>query len=304
MNKEICFFKDIVKRYNIHEIADYINWIYFFHAWSFPMEFASVAKIHECCSCRKQWVDAFEEKDRCKASEAIKLYDAACLMLSELESKYSVRALFRLYDACSDGDDLICGGVRVPMLRQQKAGADGYCLCLSDYVPPAEMNLNKYVGIFVASADEALETLYEDDVFNKLLVRTLADRLAEAATECLHEEVRKSIWGYAPDEKLSMDSIHREEFQGIRPAVGYPCLPDVSLNFILNELLDFSRIGVSLTETGMMRPHASVCGLMFDHPKARYFSVGNIGEDQLADYAQRRGMDIEEMRTYLARNLE
>lgn len=305
MNNATSFFcKDVIKRYDIHEIADYINWTYFFHAWAFPAEFASAAKVHDCCSCRSQWINAFEEKEQHKAAEALNLYDAARSLLCELDGKYSVKALFRLCEACSDGDDLIVSGVRMPMLRQQCAGADGYCLCLSDFVPPAELNLEAYLGVFLASADSDLETLYEDDVYKKLLVRTLADRLAEAAAECLHEEVRKKIWGYAPDENLSMDAIFKEEFRGIRPAVGYPCLPDISLNFILNELLDFSRIGVELTERGMMRPHASVSGLMFDHPASRYFSVGRIGEDQLVDYACRRGMDTENMRAYLARNLE
>ena len=115
----------------------------------------------------------------------------------------------------------------------------------------------------------------------------------------MHEEVRKTIWGYAPDESLTISELHQEKFQGIRPAVGYPCLPDISINFLLDELVDFKSIGVALTEHGMMRPHASVSGLMLSLPQARYFSVGKIDEEQLHDYARRRNMPIEELKKYI-----
>ena len=129
-----------------------------------------------------------------------------------------------------------------------------------------------------------------------MLVQTLADRLAEATAEKLHEDIRKTTWGYAPNENLSVKDLHNEKYQGIRPAVGYPSLPDQSVNFVLNDLLDMKQIGISLTENGMMKPHASVSGLMFAHPASCYFSIGKIGEDQLTDYANRRGMNIEEMK--------
>jgi cobalamin-dependent methionine synthase I len=134
-------------------------------------------------------------------------------------------------------------------------------------------------------------------------VQTLADRLAEATAVRLHEQVRKEFWGYAPNEKLSIRQLHNEEFQGIRPAVGYPSLPDQSVNFILDELLDMAQIGINLTENGMMMPHASVSGLMLAHPASRYFSVGKIDEEQLKDYASRRGMPVEEMRRFLGANI-
>jgi cobalamin-dependent methionine synthase I len=132
-----------------------------------------------------------------------------------------------------------------------------------------------------------------------MLAQTLADRLAEATTERLHQEVRTMLWGYAPDEQLSIPDLLLERFQGIRPAVGYPSLPDQSINFVIEDLLDFKEIGITLTEHGMMRPHASVSGLMLGHPAAQYFSIGRIGEDQLADYAARRGKTVEEMKKYL-----
>lgn len=130
-----------------------------------------------------------------------------------------------------------------------------------------------------------MEGLYQQDPYKHLLVQTLSDRLAEAATEKMHEYVRKEAWGYAKDESLSMSDLLVEKYQGIRPAVGYPSLPDQSINFLLDELLDMKQIGITLTENGAMYPHASVCGLMFAHPASEYFSVGKIGEDQLEDYA-------------------
>ena len=115
----------------------------------------------------------------------------------------------------------------------------------------------------------------------------------------MHLEVRKRIWGYVPDEQLTMEELHTEKFQGIRPAVGYPSLPDTSLNFVLDSILRFSDIGIRLTESGAMKPHASVSGMMFSHPKARYFSIGKIGEDQLADYAKRRGIPLQLMKKFI-----
>jgi IS30 family transposase len=125
----------------------------------------------------------------------------------------------------------------------------------------------------------------------------------KAHAERMHEEVRKHYWGYAPDEQLTMQELHVEKFQGIRPAVGYPSLPDTSLNFVIDELIGMRQIGIRLTESGAMKPHASVSGLMIAHPQARYFMLGKIGEDQLADYARRRGLPVEMMRKFLGSNL-
>ena len=148
-----------------------------------------------------------------------------------------------------------------------------------------------------------MEKRYADDPYMRMLAQTLADRLAEATAERLHEQVRKEFWGYAPEEQLSIPEMLAERFQGIRPAVGYPSLPDTSLNFIIDRLLDMQGIGIRLTEHGAMRPHASVSGLMISHPQARYFNLGKIGDDQLADYADRRGIPVEMMRKFLASNL-
>jgi cobalamin-dependent methionine synthase I len=149
-----------------------------------------------------------------------------------------------------------------------------------------------------------MEVDFNTDPYQKMMAQLLADRLAEAAAERMHEQVRKTYWGYAPDEHLSMADLHAERFQGIRPAVGYPSLPDTSLNFLIDSLLQMQQIGIRLTESGAMRPHASVSGLMLSHPQARYFSLGPIGEDQLADYARRRGIPITMMRKFLGGNIQ
>ena len=136
-----------------------------------------------------------------------------------------------------------------------------------------------------------------------MLSQTLADRLAEATAEKFHQDVRKKYWGYAADEQLTIKDLLAERYQGIRPAVGYPSIPDTSMNFLLYELLDMKGIGINLTESGMMAPHASVSGFMFAHPQSRYFDLGKIDDDQLEDYARRRNKPVEELRKYLTSSL-
>ena len=295
---------DKVLTYTIHDVTPYINWIYFFHAWGFQPRFAAIADIHGCDACRASWLTTFSEDDRAKAAEAMQLLKEANRMLNQLDETYHVHTIFRLCKANADGDNLLLDGTRFPLLRQQIPHPDGSpFLCLSDFVRPLASGTPDTVGIFAASCDGEVELLYEDDPYKRMLVQTLADRLAEAATEKMHEYVRKVAWGYAKDENLSIPELLKEKFQGIRPAVGYPSLPDQSVNFLLNELLHMQQIGITLTENGAMRPHATVCGLMLAHPAARYFAVGKIGNDQLEDYERRRGMPINEVKKFLAANL-
>jgi cobalamin-dependent methionine synthase I len=235
----------------------------------------------------------------------MQLFKEANRMLNELDTAYQTHGVVNIMDANADGDDLLLNSKRFPLLRQQtaKLKEDDPFLCLSDFVRPLSSGITDKIGAFATTVDAEMERLYAEDDYKRMLVQTLSDRLAEATAEKLHEDVRKKLWGYAPDENLSVKDLHNEKYQGIRPAVGYPSLPDQSVNFLLDELLDMKQIGISLTENGMMKPHASVCGLMFAHPASRYFSIGKIGEDQLADYAARRGMSIEETKKFLAANL-
>ena len=269
--------------YSISELVPYINWVYYFYAWQVKDE---------------------AEKQRMQREALTKL--------QELDNKYKVYAVFELFDAHSEDDDIViyrsmmcqeCGvkhPVRVasiPCLRQQQ-GNPPY-LCLADFILPLSRGESGKIGLFATTVDIGLETDFDDDVYQKMMVQLLADRLAEAAAEVLHLQVRKEIWGYAKDEDLSIPDLLIERFQGIRPAVGYPSLPDTSLNFVLDEILDMKQIGIRLTESGAMKPHASVSGMMIANPKAKYFSIGKIGEDQLHDYARRRGIPAEVLRKWL-----
>jgi cobalamin-dependent methionine synthase I len=290
--------------YRLHDVTDYINWIYFFHAWKFEPRFASIAQVHGCDVCKASWLNTFPQEEVNKATEAMQLFKEAGRMLQLLDRDYQTHAKVRLCEANGDGDDLLLDGVRLPLLRQQiEKQEDMPFLCLSDFVRPLSSGIQDTVGVFCATVDTEMESLFEHDDYKRMLVQTLCDRLAEATVEKFHEEVRHSFWGYAPDEHLSVADLLLEKFQGIRPAVGYPSLPDISVNFVLDRLLDYHSIGISLTENGMMKPHASVSGLMFAHPSARYFAVGKIGEDQLESYAKRRCMDVGEIRKFLASNL-
>ena len=291
--------------YNIHDLAEYINWIYFFHAWGFQPRYAGIADIHGCDACRAGWLASFPEGERAKAAEAMQLHKEANRMLNKLDANFKVFAIYRLMEANADGDDLLLEGKRFPLLRQQtRIKPENPFLCLSDFVRPLESGIKDMVGAFATTIDPNMESLFKEDDYKLMLVKTLAERLAEAAAEKVHEDIRKKVWGYAPDENLTKKELLNEEYQGIRPAVGYPSLPDISVSFLLDELLDMKQIGIRLTENGMMQPHASVCGLMFAHPAAHYFSVGKIGADQLEDYAKRRELPVEVIRKYLAANLQ
>ncbi len=291
--------------YKVHEVSPYINWIYFFHAWGFQPRFAGIANIHGCDACRASWLASFATDDIPKASEAMQLFKEANRVLAQLDENTTIQCIFRLCPANADGDNLIIDNTVFPLLRQQTPHPDGSpFLCLSDFIRPLSSGKADTIGLFASSISEDTEGYYKDDPYKYLLAQTLTDRLAEAATEKMHEYVRKVAWGYAPDESLSIPDLLVEKYQGIRPAVGYPSLPDQSVNFLLDELLDMKQIGITLTENGAMHPHASVCGIMMAHPQSHYFAVGKIGEDQLEDYARRRGKSVEEMRKFLAANLK
>lgn len=289
--------------YRIHELTDYINWSYFFHAWGFAHRFSTIAETHHCSACHRQWIESFPEDERRQAIEAKKLFEDAWHLLHETDDVFQTHALCALCSANSDEDDIIIEGIRFPMLRQQEENSS--FLCLSDFVRPLSSGTSDQVGIFAASVDESKAYTIPkfNESYSRLLLQTLSDRLAEATAEKMHEEVRKTFWGYAPCENYTPKELHSEPFQGIRPAVGYPSLPDQSINFLLNRLLNMQDIGVNLTEHGAMHPHASVCGFMFAHPQSRYFSIGHISSEQLADYARRRGMTIEETGKYLRKIL-
>lgn len=295
----------MIRHYDINDVRPYINWVYFFHAWGFAPQYASIADIHGCDACKAMWLISFPESERGKAAEAMQLFKEANRMMDILNQIGKTHALFRLMKANSTDNDIWLEETRLPLLRQQttKENSEEPYLCLSDFVRPKDSGTSDQVGIFATTVDLPTLLVEEDDKYQQLLKQTLADRLAEATAEKAHEEVRKKIWGYAPDEDLTIKQLHQEKYQGMRPAVGYPSLPDLSINFLLDELLDMKQIGITLTENGMMRPHASVSGLMLAHPACRHFSVGKIDEAQLKNYALRRGMPLETMKKFLIANI-
>lgn len=291
------------RHYPVHEVRPYINWLYFFHAWGFPVRFSAISQIHACPSCRQAWVNGFTSEERSRAIEAMKLYDDACRMLDSWgNAPLYTHSRVRLLEANGNGEDIVLTGLgtSIPLLRQQHPAEEGPCLCLADFVRPLESGKGDRIGLFVCTADQGFVTGNLDD-YQSLLRQTLADRLAEATAELAHQITRREWWGYATDENLCIRELFEERYQGKRPAVGYPSLPDQSLCFLLSDLLDFPSLGVTLTESGAMVPHASTCGLMLSHPATRHFSVGPVGDDQLQDYARRRGMDVEQLRRFLGR---
>lgn len=264
--------------YTVAQLRPYINWIYFYHAWGLAGQPQTEKELMR------------QEADR---------------MLDLFDARFKTHAVFGIFKANSDGDDLLLDNVRIPMLRQQHPAREGEPnLCLADFVRPRSSGIPDRVGAFATTVDSAMEHDFIADDYRRMLSQTLADRLAEATAELVHLQVRRTYWGYAPDENLTIQQLLREDFQGIRPAIGYPSLPDTSVNFLLDQLLDMKQIGIRLTESGAMKPHASVSGLMFAHPKAHYFDLGKIGEDQLRDYAHRRHIPLELARRFLAVRLQ
>lgn len=261
--------------FNISQVAPLIDWSYFLHAWG---------------------IAAGKESPQAKEIMA----DARA-MLAKISDRYCTRAIFALCDAKADNDNIIVEGTTIPLLRQQHSKEGAFNLCLSDFVSPYGDN----IGLFATSVESGFGNEFIGDDYQNLIAQTLADRLAEATATLLHKMVRteKELWGYSPDEKLSTDELLAEKNQGIRPAVGYPSLPDQSIIFIIDSLLQLSDAGIILTPNGAMTPHASVCGVMIAHPAAQYFTVGKIDSEQLNDYAIRRGLPPCEIKKFLAKNI-
>jgi len=272
-------------------------------------KYDGIESVHDCESCKKSWLYQFPLADRPKAEEALKLFKDAREMLRQMldEKIVSVHASFGIFPAYAIDDDICIENegktITLPMLRQQHASTDGFCYSLADFVAPK----NDYVGAFATTIQgvEAFAESFEkdDDVYHSILAKTLSDRLAEAAAEWIHYKVRREYWGYAKDENLTIKEMLKTQYSGIRPAVGYPSLPDQSIIFELEPLLKFKEIGIELTENGAMFPNASVSGLYFAHPKSKYFMIGKIDENQFADYARRCGKSTDLLRKWMAANL-
>ena len=282
-----------LNHYPLKELIQHIDWTPFFQVWELPGRYPQILE------------------DKKVGEQARELHENAQLLLQRIvdEELLEAGAVLGLFPANSVGDDDIEVYsdesrsqvlITIYNLRQQIRPQPGRPnRCLSDFIAPKETGVKDYIGAFVLTAGVGIQevvTAFEEDqdVYQSILVKALADRLAEAFAERLHQRVRKEFWGYASAEDLENRALIRERYQGIRPAPGYPACPDHSLKSELFELLGGQKhLPVCLTESFAMLPAASVCGFYFSHPESRYFGVGQIDRDQVKDYARRRGIDVE-----------
>ena len=280
------------------ELLPFIDWTPFFRSWELAGKYPEILQ------------------DPVVGHEATKLFEDARKLLQQATDGHwlKAKAIAGLFPAASEGDDILVwpGGdrtaepLRLHHLRQQVKKAEGQpALCLADLVAPRDSGVPDWIGAFAVTAglgmEEHVRRFEQDhDDYHAILLKALADRLAEALAEWLHKEVRTRLWGYAPGEDLDNDSLIREAYRGIRPAPGYPACPEHSEKATLWQLLDVERnTGITLTENYAMYPAASVSGWYFSHPDSRYFPISHIGEDQARDYANRKGWDEETMRRLL-----
>jgi 5-methyltetrahydrofolate--homocysteine methyltransferase len=291
----------VLDDYPLPELVDRIDWTPFFQTWELAGHYPAILD------------------DPVVGPAARSLFDDARALLDRIvrERLLTARGVFGLFPAASVGDDIeVYGPDRrerlavIHTLRQQMAKPPGRPnLALADYVAPRDSGVPDHVGAFAVTAGHGLDAVVADyqarhDDYGAILAKALADRLAEAFAERLHERVRREFWGYAREESLENTELIREAYQGIRPAPGYPACPDHTEKGTLFELLDVvRRAGISLTESFAMTPTAAVSGYYFWRPEARYFGVGRIGRDQVEDYAGRKGMTVEEVERWLAPNL-
>jgi 5-methyltetrahydrofolate--homocysteine methyltransferase len=291
----------VIRTQTLEEIASYIDWSPFFHTWEL----------------RGRYPKILDDPD--VGEQARQLYEDAQMLLQDIVKGklFTARGVYGFWPANSVGDDveLYTGESRTEvlttfhMLRQQMAKpADQFNHSLADYIAPRDSCRADYLGGFAVTAgygaDELAKQFEADhDDYNSIMAKALADRLAEAFAEMLHERARRE-WGYGKEEHLAKEDLIREAYRGIRPAAGYPACPDHTEKRILFDLLGAEEsVGIHLTESFAMWPGASVSGLYFGHPDAKYFGVGKIERDQIEDYHQRKGMPIDEVERWLGPNL-
>lgn len=292
----------VLRDYPISEITNYINWVFFFVVWQLRGKFPEILN------------------DPKLGEEAQKLFDDAKKLLARIENEKLLTAngIFGIFPANSVGDDIevykdtnrrevITTFINLRNQTEKEPGVPN--LCLSDFIAPKESKKTDYIGAFAVTSGLGIEKLIAEfekdhDDYNSIMVKALADRLAEAFTELLHFLIRKEFWGYDPDENISLNDLFLEKYRGIRPAHGYPACPDHSEKETLFKLLDVTnQTGISLTESNSMLPAASVSGLVFAHPQSKYFFVGKIGKDQVEDYAKRKQSDLASVERWLSSEL-
>jgi 5-methyltetrahydrofolate--homocysteine methyltransferase len=292
----------VFRDYPLADIARLIDWTPFFQTWELAGRYPKILQ------------------DEVVGEAARNLFEDARKMLERIidEKWLAAHAVIGLYPANSVGDDVEIYAdesrsralATFHFLRQQMVKpADRFNHCLADYVAPRETGLRDYFGAFAVTSGAGIEERVAEfearhDDYNAIMLKALADRLAEGLAELMHLRVRREFWGYAPDEHLPVDELIDEKYQGIRPAPGYPACPDHTEKGLLFDLLDATRhAGITLTESYAMLPTAAVSGFYFSHPESHYFAVAKIDRDQVEEYARRKGMPIEQVEKWLAANL-
>jgi 5-methyltetrahydrofolate--homocysteine methyltransferase len=290
----------VVDDVGLEQIARYIDWTFFFSAWELKGRYPKILESPKFGAAARE------------------LFEHGKLLLRRIidEGLLTPRGVYGFWPAASDGDDIVLYAdaarsrelVRFHMLRQQSTNPAGRpTRSLADYVAPLESGLRDHVGAFAVTAGIGAQELAAEfeaahDDYHAIMTKALADRLAEAFAEYLHERARRD-WGYGGDEHLSNEELIAERYRGIRPAFGYPACPDHSEKRQLFELLEAQALGIELTESFAMWPAASVSGIYLAHPEARYFTVGRIDRDQVEDYARRKGLALQEVERWLGPNL-
>jgi len=297
----------VFKDYDISRIANYIDWKPFFDVWQLRGKYPN-----------RGYPKIFKDKD--VGEEARRVFNDAQNMLNRVINEKLLTAVGQVgfYPANSEGDDIVVYSQNeddiksivgnLYGLRQQAvkdSSAEEVYICLSDFIAPATTGKPDYIGMFAVSCmgaeDLSNKYLSEFDDYNSIMVKAIADRLAEAFAEELHERVRKELWGYCSEENLESKDLHRIKYQGIRPAPGYPSQPDHLEKITMWKLMDVkNETGIELTESLAMNPAASVSGLYFAHPKAHYFATGKVCKDQIEDYARRKNLSVEEVEKWLS----
>jgi len=289
-------------KYSLEEIRNYIDWTPFFSTWMLKGKFPAILE------------------DKKYGKEAQRVYDDANDLLDQIlrDKSLTLNGVIGMYPANSFGDDIEIYSDDVKtrivdefhFLRQQGKKANGVPnLSLADFIIPEESGRVDYLGFFAVTSGHGIESLVTDfekahDDYNAIMVKAIADRLAEAFAELLHKKVRTEYWGYSKSESLTYENLIKEQYQGIRPAPGYPACPDHTEKTRIFKLLNTEEeTGITLTESMAMYPAASVSGYYFSHPESRYFPVGKISKDQVDDYARRKGMSVKRMEKWLAPNL-
>ncbi len=287
-----------LNNFSLEKLRNYIDWTPFFLSWEMKGKYPAILKSEKY------------------GNEAKRLFDDANDLIDTIikNNSLTANAVFGLFPANSNGDDIKVYKdesrkkmlTTLHTLRQQIKKADGQPnLSLADFIVPEEENIIDYIGMFAVTAGIRIENLIakfdkEHDDYSSILVKAIADRLVEAFAEYLHEMIRKDYWGYCQDENRTNKELMNEEYTGIRPAPGYPAQPDHTEKLLIFECLNVeTNTGIKLTESLAMYPAASVCGLYFSHPEAKYLNVGKIGKDQVSDYHHRKDMSLDEVEKWL-----